>query len=335
MKIPTFNNAFQYIIGFTALFVASVAGFFSVAGIGMLFSGAYLSSVTMAISLETGKVVATSFLYRYWNKITIALKIYMICAVAMLMFITSVGVFGWLSSAYQSSAAEYAIVQQKTSALIEQRTAMQSELALSKQRIDLIFSIRGDQEKRMNDTLSNPILSRNPTQLRQVQEQNIEIIKKTDADLSDEKSKYSVAAAKVADIGDQILKSKSTSERTKDIATFKFVADAMNLDLNETVKWFILFIIVVFDPLAVSLVLAYNVVVSTNKKEENLVVKIPNQPTATSIEIAEETSEKILAPEEQKIISVPQNKSTDVPPPPAPLTQPHGPFSRDHKILNG
>jgi hypothetical protein len=319
------ENLFQYILGISALFVAAIAAFFSIAGIGMLFSGAYISTVIMATSLEAGKIVATSFLYRYWKKIANWLRVYLCVAVFVLMAITSMGIFGWLTSAYQASAIEYEISQQRTTALVEQRKLVQTQADLAKQRIDLMLSIRTDQEKRLNEALGNPVLSRNPTALRQVQEQNIDLIKRTDADLTEEKKKYSDTVTELSNADKQILESKVQTGKTKDIITFKFVADALGLDMQTTVKWFIIVIIVVFDPLALSLILAYNIVLYGDKKDGPLPLKpievlpvptIPVEiavPTSVITPVVEEVKYEaaVLAPE----IPVPPAPAPDVPPP--------------------
>jgi len=97
---------FERIVGLSSLFIASCAAFFSIIGIGMLFSGSAIASMIMASSLEIGKLVATTFLYRYWKKSQLLLKTYLILAVVSLMFITSLGIFGYLTSAYQQSSIE-------------------------------------------------------------------------------------------------------------------------------------------------------------------------------------------------------------------------------------
>jgi sensor histidine kinase regulating citrate/malate metabolism len=190
IKLPSFENKFHFVLGLSALFVASVAAFFSVMGIGMLFSGATISAMIMASSLELGKVVGTTYLYRYWDKTTKMLKTYLCLAIAMLVVITSLGVFGWLSSAYQSSALQYEMSQQQVSTLVVQKDAILNQAEESKQRISEITKLRSDQEARMNDALSSPILSRNPTALRQVQDQNISLINQTDEDLRTERAHY-------------------------------------------------------------------------------------------------------------------------------------------------
>lgn len=253
------KDLFQNVLGLVALLVAGVAAFFSVMGIGMLFSGAAISVMIMATALECGKIVATSFLYRYWNKATRFLKVYLVAAVLTLVVITSLGVFGWLSAAYQSSAIQYANSQQQTISLVEQKKMVNSQLDVSKQRLDNLTVMRSDQEKRMSDALNNTALSRNPTQLRQIQDQNILLIRQTTNDMAEERSRYNEVYSELFNIDKKILDSK-VSNKTKDIVTFQFVADAIGWSLNTTVKWFIVLIIVVFDPLAVCLILAYNVI---------------------------------------------------------------------------
>ena len=278
IKLPPREKWFQYILGLTALFVASVAAFFSVMGIGMLFSGAAISAMTMASSLELGKIVATSFLYRYWNKTTKFLKAYLVAAILVLVVITSLGVFGWLSSAYQSSSMQYEMSQQQVSALTEQKGSIGAQIEVSKKRVEALSKIRNDQEVRMNDALNSPTLSRNPTALRQVQEQNVSLIKQTDEDIKTATTTYNKFVNDSMEMDKKIFEIKSDTGKTKDIITFKFVSEAFGLELNSTVKWFIVLIIVVFDPLAVCLILAYNVALFSDKKEEVIVTPPKEDP---------------------------------------------------------
>ncbi len=95
-------NKFQLTLGLSALFIAGCAAFFSVFGIGKLFSGAFIAVVIMASSLEIGKLVTASFLYRYWDKINQFQKFYMAAATVILVLITSAGIFGYLLNPYQT-----------------------------------------------------------------------------------------------------------------------------------------------------------------------------------------------------------------------------------------
>ena len=101
------SKLFPYIVGIAALFIAGSAAFFSVFGLSKLFAGAMIPVIIMASSLEIGKLVSASFLYRYWTKITGWLKIYMTVGVVTLVFITSAGIFGFLSNAYQGATVDF------------------------------------------------------------------------------------------------------------------------------------------------------------------------------------------------------------------------------------
>src|SRR5271157_4895512 len=94
------SSKFPWILGISALLIALCAAFFSVYGISTLFAGAFISAVVMASSLEIGKLVGVTFLYRYWTKCNKFLKIYLVVASLVLMIITSLGIFGYLSAAY-------------------------------------------------------------------------------------------------------------------------------------------------------------------------------------------------------------------------------------------
>ena len=101
------SKIFPKLVGISALLIAGSAAFFSVFGLSKLFAGATLSVIIMASSLEFGKLVAASFLYRYWDKINQFQKIYMTIATVILVLITSAGIFGFLSNAYQGATVEF------------------------------------------------------------------------------------------------------------------------------------------------------------------------------------------------------------------------------------
>ena len=89
---------------FTALAIAGVAAWFSIAGLMAIFSAAALPIAIMAGTLEVGKLLTASWLYRYWGETTLALKTYLSLAVLILMLITSMGIFGYLSKAHLDQA---------------------------------------------------------------------------------------------------------------------------------------------------------------------------------------------------------------------------------------
>jgi len=290
------------------MFIASCAAFFSIWGIGLLFSGASISSMVMALSLELGKLVATSFLYRFWKKTQTLLKTYLCVAVFVLMAITSVGIFGYLSSAYQQSSIKYSLMQEQIATLDTQRKSYVGKMEDVKNRITSLSSLRKSQEDRLSQVNTNTLLARNPIQFRQVQEQTMELIDQTDKNIKSENDKSQSYTTEIENIDKKITDIKLSSSSAKDIQTFKFVADSMGVDLNTVVKWFILILIVVFDPLAVALVLAYNI---TANKEYSIYTPpespSPKEPTKieTPVQVPTPQPDSPVVKNDTEILSTP------------------------------
>lgn len=254
---------FHHLVMATSLLIAGCAAYFSVYGIGLLFSGATIAAMIMAGSLELGKLVTTSWLFRYWNKANILMRTYMIIAVFALMAITSLGVFGFLTAAFQKSSLETELSMNKIVTLESQKKEELSKMESTKKTIEKLYSLRSSQEVRLNEVLTNVLIARNPIQLQNIQNQINDQIGDLNKQLEGENEKIKTYSTKVSSIDDNIYKLKVDNSQKKDITTFKFVADQFDTTIQNVVKWFIAVLIAVFDPLAVILLLAYNI--STNK----------------------------------------------------------------------
>jgi len=297
-----FNN----LLGFSALFIAGCAAFFSIWGIGLLFSGASIAAMVMASSLELGKLVATSFLYRFWKKSQFLLKSYLCIAVIVLMGITSLGVFGYLTSAYQQSSIQYTMMQEQVTSLENQKKLSLVKIDDVKKRIESLTSLRKSQEDRLSQVNTNSMLARNPIQFRQVQEQTMELIDHTDKNIKSENDKSQSYSTDIDNVDKKITELKLTSSSAKDIQTFKFVAESAGVSINTVAKWFILILICVFDPLAVALILAYNVAIN---REYAIYATAPES-------IPQPKPEPVIQPkadvvEEKEIITEPSNNISE------------------------
>lgn len=265
------NKRFPLFLGFTALLIALCAAFFSVYGIGSLFAGAAVSAMIMAGSLEIGKLVATTFLYRYWQKTIGLVKLYLTTAVIALMLITSAGIFGFLSAAYQKSSLEFKLNQERISSIEHSKSFYTNQAQLSENRIKMLNQTRIIQESRLSEALTNVFLARNPIQLQQIQQQTIKLIDQANDDIKTENNKIEQSRNQILNVDEKVNVMKLGAAEKKDIQTFKFLADALGTDLDTVAKWFIVSLIFVFDPLAIALILAYNVAVY--KKEDDRVVE--------------------------------------------------------------
>ena len=233
-------NKFQITLGISALFIAGCAAFFSVFGIAKLFSGAFLSVVIMASSLEIGKLVTASFLYRYWDKINLLQKIYMAAATIMLIFITSAGIFGYLSNAYQGATVEF---EKQTTALLFKEEQVE-QLEEDKQ------FLLNELDQQVQSLPDNYITAK-----RKLREDYNPQILSINSELLDLKK----------DVGE--LKTNLV-ETGVDVGPAVYLARTFNTDIDTVVKFFIFILIFVFDPLAVMLVVAYNQVLLENKPKE-------------------------------------------------------------------
>jgi len=111
------ERIFPLIIALSALSVSASAAVYSVTGLSMLFAGASTAVIIMAASLEVSKLVIASLLYQYWNKLNKILRVYLTIAAAVLILITSAGIYGYLSSAYQKTADQTSIIDSRVASL--------------------------------------------------------------------------------------------------------------------------------------------------------------------------------------------------------------------------
>jgi hypothetical protein len=239
---------FKYIVGFAALIVAGCAAFFSVQGLATLYAGQFLAVCIMAGGLEFGKLVAASYLHRYWNQTSFLLKTYLIIAVISLMGITSLGIFGFLTSAYQESHVKIEMIDSKKQMLETKKTSITDQIDVNKKRIEVLNDIRISQEQRVKEA-GNYKLPR---------EQAYAAIEKANYELNELQEKTKNYFLDINNIENNLLELKTEESKSTDIGTLKFVSNLFNTDIQTIVKWFTIVLVLVFDPLAVSLVLAYN-----------------------------------------------------------------------------
>ena len=252
------SKSFPYLVGISALSVAGSAAFYSVYGLSKLFSGAQLAVIIMAGSLEFAKLVTASFLYRYWDKINSFMKTYMMIGVVTLVLITSMGIFGFLSNAYQGAT----VVFEKESTKL-----LYKEDRLDQLKDDKKFLLR-ELDAQIESLPDNYITAKR--KLRTDYNPQIQEINKLMLDLKSE-------------IGD--LKT-ALVETGVDVGPAIYLAKVFNTDIDSVVKFFIFMLIFVFDPLAVVLVIAFN---QTLELRENT---LPQKSGAASKKPVKDTRRK-------------------------------------------
>jgi hypothetical protein len=278
---------FILLLGFSALFVASCAAYFSVLGIATLFSGSFLQVAIMASSLEFGKLIATSYLYRYWSKTVWWLKLYLGGAVTILMIVTSIGIFGYLSAAYQTNSIKFTQLDQQIAVIQTQKDLFDKEIDQNAKRVEMLNQVRAAQEQRVQEAGNYKAPREQAYAAIDKANQEIEKLTQRNQTLQEEKFKKD----------SEILELNKHTSQVKDIGTFKFVAEAISKPLDHVVMWFIVILISVFDPLAVALVLAFNVASKKNfLTNDNIVSEEESLPILTIEPTPEPTPEPTLEP---------------------------------------
>jgi len=235
-------NWLKYLVGLSAIIVAGCAAYFSVTGLGVLFAGASTSVMIMASSLELAKLVAATYLKQTWDDIKGFNKWYLTISVGILMMITSAGIFGYLSNAFQQQNLQ---LQQVDREILVHSTKIEQTNSQIQQLSTQITEFNSNQGKIIDGGKVNSRL------LRSIDNRDKQIAK-----LNDKIAKLQEDNATENDAINKIKTDNLGLE--KEVGGFRFVAEAFGLDLNTVVKFFIFIIVIVFDPLAVALIIAFN-----------------------------------------------------------------------------
>ena len=248
------NKIFPLLIAFSALSVSASAAFYSVSGLSKLFAGASLEVIIMASSLEVAKLVIASLLYQYWDSINKILRTYLAIAAGVLILITSAGIYGFLSAAYQETANKEGIVTQQITAL-ETKKALYEEtrdnlLADRKSNNELRGTLSKGSTTQYTDKNGNLVVRTNNSAIR-----NIESTTKENEKLA---AKLDIANDSIFALETQILEAKVNSEAASELGPLKYLSELTGVEMNRIINWLLLVIIFVFDPLAIALVIAAN-----------------------------------------------------------------------------
>ena len=244
-------NWLKVLVGLSAIIIAGCAAYFSVTGLGVLFAGASISVMVMAGSLEFAKLVAATYLKQSWSEIKGFNKWYLTISVGILMVITSAGIFGYLSNAFQQQSLQLQQVDREVAVWqtkIDQNNTQITQLSTQ------ITESNTNQGKILDGGKVNSRL------LRSVDNRDREISK-----LNDKIGKLQEDNAKNTE---EINKIKIANiDLEKEVGGFRFVAEAFGIELKNVVKFFIFLIVIVFDPLAIALIIAFNGLVMKREEE--------------------------------------------------------------------
>ena len=268
------RNIFPSIIALSALSVSASAAFYSVSGLSKLFAGATFEVIIMAGSLEVAKLVIASLLYQYWNTINKLLRTYLSIAAVVLVLITSMGIYGFLSAAYQDTYRQLTIKNNQVS-FLEQKTDFygkdvaryDEELERISNNISTLSNAKASSIQ-VRDTTSSTGFRQtiSTTELRlsqkriDVEEQNRATVQAKREQVADSLQKYQLA----------ILDLENNTDVAGELGPLEYLSGLTGTPMDKIINILLLVIIFVFDPLAISLVVAANFAFDQAKPKRNL-----------------------------------------------------------------
>lgn len=248
-----FRNLFTLSNGslLVALSLSTIAAWYSIIGLTAIFAGAVVPIIIMGTALEFAKITTTVWLRKYWHRCSMIMKIYLVPAVVLLALLTSMGIFGFLSKAHLDQNIGSGDVQAQVS-LLDEKIATQREnvrsskamLAQMDQQVNDIMT-KGDSEKSVERSV---MIRKQQAKERASLQKDIEVANKEIQKLNEER----------APIASELRKVEAEVGPIKYIAALIYGDNADQNMLESAVRWVIILLVSVFDPLAIMLVLAAN-----------------------------------------------------------------------------
>ena len=265
------KHVLKFLVVLIAISLAGCAAFFSIVGLSKLFAGAAIAVMVMASTLEASKLVITSFLYQAWATINKTLRLYLLIAISIIAIITSIGIYGFLSSAYSETKSKYDLTQTQTDSLSTQKSYYESsvdnfklQLTTKTNQLTNLSSIRNSQEARASQLVTNKRSSKSADRSAKETDAAIKLINLDIDNLNKNIITYSDSAkkmqVKITQLG---LKNNISSE----LGSLSYVARLLNVSMDSVVNVLIILLIIVFDPLAICMVLVFNSM--SNPSEDN------------------------------------------------------------------
>lgn len=235
--------------------IAFAAAYFSVYGLAYTFSGVFWSVVAMGASLEAGKLIAASYLYRYWHKTNVLLKSYLMLGVAALMLMTSVGIFGYLSSGYQQDVLPLKMKTEQVQLLEDEKARIMER----KRQIDGIMA----GSVSVSTVEGAKGIDRNAVRaLRETTRARESLVRQYKAEQKDVTQRLKELDAELLVLKQDLIKVEAH------IGPITYIAKAFDQPTDDATKWLIFLIIFAFDPMAVALTLAVNTALRVRQEEK-------------------------------------------------------------------
>jgi hypothetical protein len=232
-----------------ALFISAVAAFYSIAGLAAIFAAAVTPIIIMGLALEIGKIAATVWLHKYWKRVALQFKLYLVPAILVLMIITSMGIFGFLSKAHMDQSVP-------TGDVIAKVTILDEKIGTERANIDSIKKALAQMDSQVDQILSRTTDDRGATKAAQLRKRQYSERTSLQADIAKAQQTIATLQEERAPIAAQVRKVEAEVGPIRYIAALIYGDNPDSNLLERAVRWVIILLVFVFDPLAIVLILA-------------------------------------------------------------------------------
>lgn len=250
------------LIAISALSVSASAAFYSISGLSKLFAGASLEVTIMAGSLEVAKLVIATLLHRYWKTLSKLLKVYLSSALVILVLITSMGIYGFLSAAYQETANKAGNLDAQIELIETKKSNYQSQLegyleekeSLNNSISDLRAGLAGNKIQYKDKETGEIITTTSSSNRRAFERQLDQALDRQDV-LNE---KIDDVNQSIFNLETEVVEVKTGNDLAGELGPLRYLSGLTGVPMDQIINYLLLVIIFVFDPLAISLVIAAN-----------------------------------------------------------------------------
>lgn len=307
------NNFFSKKLWFGILMASSTiilsgsAAYYSVFGLSSLFAGARTEVMIMASALEFSKLIVASYLHNNWKSIGVLLRTYLTTGVIILMLITSAGIYGFLTSAYQITSDQLTIIDKQTEVVELKKGRFQEQFdgyRIEKNQLNVNIS-------ELSSGLSNNVIQYKDRETGEIITTTSSSTRKAlERQLNDSKTQRDAISLKMEVLTDsitkldlQILDMESNNEVAAEVGPLRYLSSITGKPMDTIVNWFTLLIVFVFDPLAIAMVIAINKYIGNSKdhpkQQKNDTIGSVSDLSENDVEVIFESVENPLPPNEK------------------------------------
>jgi hypothetical protein len=287
LKFLSFSNLTLLV----ALSLSSVAAWYSIIGLTAIFAGAVIPVIIMGSILEVGKITATVWLRKYWNRAGFLLKLYLVPAVIALALLTSMGIFGFLSKAHMDQGMISGDVQSKIAIYDE-------KIKTAKENIDVNRKALKQMDEAVDQSMGRTTDEKGADKAVAIRKSQQKERSRLLAEITAEQKSISQLSEERAPIAAEVRKVEAEVGPIKYIAALIYGDSTDTNMLEAAVRWVIILLVIVFDPLAIALVLAANASKEWDNEEGDSPLGTEILPTPTVTEPAYEPDDGPLTDEQ-------------------------------------